>query len=77
MGLRAFLVPLAGSARLRYPQFLLFASGALVWSSVYIIVGYVLGGEVEGFGHRLLASEILLVSTLALALVAYLGGSSS
>lgn len=38
LGLRAFLMPLAGSTQIPYGQFLLFdAIGALLWSSLFIV----------------------------------------
>ena len=47
MGFRAFLMPLAGSAQMPYGTFLLFDFlGALLWSSIYIVVGYTLGNQV-------------------------------
>lgn len=74
IGVRAFLMPLAGSARVPYPQFVLFdAVGALVWSSVFIVGGYVLGNEVAKFTTRVRRLEILLGSMLAVAFAVYLG----
>ena len=73
MGLRAFLVPLAGSAGMPYGSFLLFdAVGALVWSSIYIGVGRALGSQVESFSYRFRGGSLLLVGTLAITFLAYL-----
>lgn len=72
MGVRAFLMPLAGSARLPYAQFLLFDGiGAVLWSSFYLAAGYILGNHVEGFSQRFRSVQILLGSTLATLFLAY------
>lgn len=48
MGVRAFLFPLAGSARMPYAQFLLFDSvGALLWAGLFILAGYSVGWQVH------------------------------
>lgn len=73
IGLRAFLVPLAGSARMPYGQFLLFDTmGTLSWSALFIGAGYLSGGHLELISRRLRGSQILLGLTLAAALLAYL-----
>jgi membrane protein DedA with SNARE-associated domain len=48
MGVRAFLFPLAGSARMPYARFLLFDSvGALLWAGLFILAGYSVGWQVH------------------------------
>lgn len=74
MGVRAFLSPLAGSARMPFGRFLLFDSvGALLWSGVFMSVGYAFGWRVaEGirngsavlFGIALLGSGVYVVAKL-------------
>ena len=62
MGVRAFLSPLAGSAGMPFPQFLFFdALGALVWSGLFIAVGYSLGWDPERVhdGYRGLSTALL------------------
>lgn len=65
MGVRAFLSPLAGSARMPFGRFLLFDSvGALVWSGVFTLVGYAFGWRLapddDGFrtGSRVLLGVV-------------------
>lgn len=73
IGLRAFVVPLAGSARIPYGQFLLFdAIGALLWSTIFIVTGYALGNQAELFSQWFRGSEILLGLAVGIAFVAYL-----
>lgn len=73
MGLRAFLMPLAGSARVPYGQFLLFdAVGTLLWSGLFIGAGYAFGDRVDVVGRRLRSGQIVLASMLATAFLAYL-----
>lgn len=73
MGLRAFLMPLAGSARVPYGQFLLSdAVGTFLWSGLFIGAGYAFGDHVDVVGRRLRSSQIVLASTLATAFFAYL-----
>lgn len=75
LGVRAFLMPLAGSARLPYGQFLVFdAIGAVLWSGVFLAVGYALGNQVEAFSGRFRQGEMVLGSALGIAVVVYLGG---
>lgn len=73
MGLRAFVVLLAGSARVPYGQFLLFdAVGAVVWSTLFIGLGYVLGNHTERFSQWFRGSVILLGLAVGIVFVAYL-----
>ncbi len=53
MGVRAFLFPLAGSARMPYTTFLLFDGiGALTWVSVFSLAGYSLGWQIGSINER-------------------------
>ena len=63
MGRRAFLMPLAGSVRMPYGQFVLFDGlGAFFWSSLFIATGYLLGNQAGVFGERLHRGVIFLGS---------------
>jgi hypothetical protein len=47
VGVRAFLFPLAGSARMPYSQFLLFDGvGAVAWASLFVLAGFGVGWQV-------------------------------
>ncbi len=61
VGVRAFLFPLAGSARMPYTQFLLFDGvGALVWAGLFVLAGYGVGWQVEGVseGYRAMSTAL-------------------
>ncbi len=73
MGLRAFLVPLAGSAGVPYAQFLVFdAIGAFVWSALFIVAGRALGSQAEAIGRQLQGGQTLVVAALVIGFLAYL-----
>jgi len=73
MGVRAFLFPLAGSARMPYPYFLLFDSvGALAWAALFTLAGYSVGWQVEGMHHQYRAASRILAGGLAAGLAVYL-----
>ncbi len=73
VGVRAFLFPLAGSARLPYAQFLLFDGiGALVWAGLFILVGYAVGWQVREMYDNYRAAAMLLAGILGAAFGAYL-----
>ena len=73
MGFRAFLMPLAGSVRMPYGQFLVFdAVGGLVWSGIFIAIGYALGSQVEIFSRQFRGGSVLLGTTLVVAFLIYL-----
>lgn len=64
MGVRAFLSPLAGSAGMPFHRFLLFDSlGALLWSGLFLALGYGFGWRPESFrdGYRAGATVLLSV----------------
>jgi len=73
MGVRAFLFPLAGSARMPYVQFLLFDSvGALVWAGLFLLVGYSVGWQIEPVHHGYRAGSTILAGVLAASFAGYL-----
>ena len=76
-GVRHFTALVAGTSRLPYRQFALFAyTGALLWSSLFITLGYTVGHEwrrivVELQIHQLEAGLAVAGSLLAYALYRY------
>lgn len=73
IGVRAFLFPLAGSARTPYTQFLFFGSvGALIWSGVFILAGRSVGGRVEALESEYRAGAMILAGAFAAGLGAIL-----
>lgn len=73
LGLRAFVVPLAGSTRIPYGQFLLFdAIGALLWSTIFIVTGYALGNQAELVSQWFRGGEGALGLVAAITFIAYL-----
>jgi membrane protein DedA with SNARE-associated domain len=73
-GIRHLTAIIAGSTRMRYPPFALFAySGAAIWTTTFILLGYSLGekwrqiaGQIQG--HLKLAS----IFTVAVIIIVYL-----
>ena len=60
-GVRIFAAPVAGSGAMSYPRYLLFeVIGALAWSGVFIVVGYVLGAQWRGLMDRYGLGAILI-----------------
>ncbi len=73
MGVRAFLFPLAGSARMPYTKFLLFDSiGALTWVSGFALAGYSLGWQIGSMGERYRAASAILAVALGTGVAIYL-----
>jgi hypothetical protein len=73
MGVRAFLFPLAGSARMPYATFLVFDSmGALMWVGVFTLAGYSVGWQVDGVKERYRAASAILAGVLGTAAAIYL-----
>jgi membrane protein DedA with SNARE-associated domain len=73
IGVRAFLFPLAGSARMPYAQFLLFDSvGALVWAGVFILAGYSVGWRVSEVIQQYRLGAIVLAGALGASFTLYL-----
>src|ERR1700674_5392890 len=66
-GLNAMAAPLSGIIRMGWRRFVLFDTlGALLWSSAYMITGYVFSGELERIAARAAyLGEWLLVLVLA------------
>ena len=73
-GLNAMAAPLSGIIRMGWRRFILFdALGALLWSSAFMITGYVFSGELERIAARAAyLGEWLLVLVLA-AFAGYIG----
>jgi membrane protein DedA with SNARE-associated domain len=72
VGVRAFLAPLAGSARMPYLRFLLFDTiGALLWSTLFVLAGYHLGAHVARVHEGLRAAVLVAVGLLVLGFLAY------
>ncbi len=72
-GVRHLVGFLAGTSRLRYPVFALFAyTGAVLWSVTFVAVGYFSGREWARTG-RAIHRDIVIAAVLAAAIVlAYL-----
>jgi membrane protein DedA with SNARE-associated domain len=73
-GARHVTALVAGSTKLAYPEFALFAyAGGLVWSITFVMIGYVLGEEwrtvFEEFIHY---RTQLVIAVVAASIVAYL-----
>jgi membrane protein DedA with SNARE-associated domain/rhodanese-related sulfurtransferase len=73
-GLNAMAAPLSGIIRMGWRRFALFdAMGAFLWSSTFMITGYVFSGELERIAARAAyLGEWLLVLVLA-AFAGYIG----
>ena len=66
-GIRHFTAIIAGTSALEYPVFALFAySGALVWVSTFLTLGYFLGEEWSRIGKQIQGSaeEIAMVAVV-------------
>lgn len=74
-GIRHVTAILAGATRMRYPSFAIFAYlGALLWSSAFIVAGYIIGEEWQAAAERI-RSHLLIASiaVLAVAGLIYVG----
>jgi membrane protein DedA with SNARE-associated domain len=68
-GVRHFTAVVAGTLRLRFTHFSLFAySGALIWSAVFIGIGYFFGDQWSEV-LRQIQQHLTVIAWLALALV--------
>ncbi len=73
MGVRAFLPPLAGSARMPFARFVLFDSlGALIWSGLFIALGYGFASRGEWLHDGYRAGSMTIASVLGLGMAVYL-----
>lgn len=73
VGVRAFLFPLAGSARMPYARFLLFdCFGALIWSGLFVLAGYSIGWQVERAHDGYRAGSAILAAVLGVGFATYL-----
>ena len=73
MGVRAFLFPLAGSARMPYGKFLLFDSiGALAWVSVFALAGYSLGWQLGSVKEQYRSASAVVAVGLGTCAAVYL-----
>jgi len=73
VGVRAFLFPLAGSARMPYAKFLLFDGiGALTWVSVFTLAGYGLGSQIGSMKERYQTVSAAMAVALGTGIAIYL-----
>ncbi len=75
-GVRHLTALIAGSAKLETYEFVIFAySGALVWSSLFILLGYFIGEqwstEIEKIQHHLMLASIIVTAFVILAFVVH------
>ena len=73
-GVRHVAALSAGTSRLRFPAFVLFAwSGAFIWSTTFLFLGYWVGQEWEQVGRRLRQPQlVVLVAVCAVAIAFWL-----
>jgi membrane-associated protein len=68
---RAVMPALAGTARMRYPKFLVFnAAGGLVWGTVVVLVGYAAGASYATVEKTVGRGSALAVLAIALVVLA-------
>lgn len=73
IGVRVFLFPLAGSARLPFLRFLLFDSvGATIWAGFFILAGYSVGWQLEPVHQGYRAGSAILAVVLVVGFATYL-----
>lgn len=73
VGARAFLFPLAGSARMPYAQFIVFDGvGALIWAGLFTLAGYGVGWQAEGMGEGYRTVSTILGGILGIGFAGYL-----
>lgn len=69
-GLRVFGALVAGTSRMPWERFLLYnALGGAVWATAAVSLGYFLWASIELVEHWLGRASLLLIATLALALL--------
>jgi len=67
-GVRHLTALAAGSSRMRYPEFALFAyAGAAVWSACFVLAGYFFGHEWSRLGAAAHRAALLVAAALAVA----------
>lgn len=72
-GVRAFLTPLAGAARMPYAHFLLFDGiGALAWAGAFILAGYAVGWQVEAVSEGYRTASLAFIGIIGASLAGYL-----
>lgn len=73
MGVRAFLPPLAGSAGMSFRRFLLLDSlGALLWSGLFLMLGYTFGWRLDAVRDGYRAGSTAFLGVVVAGLSAYL-----
>ncbi|MBI2205138.1 MAG: DedA family protein [Candidatus Rokubacteria bacterium] len=73
MGVRAFLSPLAGAAGMPFHRFLLFDSlGALLWSALFLALGYSFGWRLELLRDGYRAGATVLLGAVGVGVSMYL-----
>jgi membrane protein DedA with SNARE-associated domain len=69
-GVRIFTAPMAGTGIISYPRYLLFdALGALLWSGIFVVLGYLLGDRWRAVVKRFGAGPVI-IATVAVVLLA-------
>jgi membrane protein DedA with SNARE-associated domain len=72
-GVRHLTALIAGSSKVRFPVFMLFAgSGSLVWSSIFLALGYCLRGGWKRFGAGFRQHRFAVVIGVVLIMAAFL-----
>lgn len=73
IGVRAFLPPLAGSAGMSFRRFLLLDSlGAVLWSTLFLMLGYSFGWPLEVVRDGYRAGSTVVLGVVVAGLGAYL-----
>ena len=69
-GVRHFTGFSAGTTTMRYPQFALFAyTGAILWVSLFLSIGYFLGGYCLDWYEKLEVVDLIGIAALIIAVV--------
>jgi membrane protein DedA with SNARE-associated domain len=70
-GVRHFIAIAAGASRLRFPVFALFAwSGAMFWSTSFLMLGYLVGEEWKQLEQHMRKPQFAVLIAVAVAAVA-------
>ena len=71
-GVRHFTALVAGTSRLPYREFTLFAyTGALLWSTLFVSIGYIFGRQWRGIVDELQEHQVNVIIVAAIGLLAY------